>query len=336
MLKSLSTMYRSWAFKLTSWLLLAAIAGGLTFMVWVASAVKPSKVLNQKNVDNPIVVDPLTLLANHNPDEMKDLVKPISFTAVIRDMRNYPKEFKDSRFVKSNADKWTLQIMNVVEHEVITDYLNGRTNDRDKFNYFRVVDENNQKRFVLTYGMYNSPQEALSAAKTNNFNLPNNVTAFPEEFKLYLSQMDEYEITPPLQDIGKDTPRDVKLQSTKKQLPPPKAKPETKKTENSEKAKPTTTEDKPQKPSIEKSTNQDETLNIQEKRANPERSKPKPAVEETPLKVQKTAPPPMEFDTPKEKPTKEKPVREKPAKEKVVKERPSNDSADSGNGNDAQ
>ena len=29
--------------------------------------------------------------------------------------------------------------MNVVEHEVVTDYLNSR-DDRDKFNYFRIVD----------------------------------------------------------------------------------------------------------------------------------------------------------------------------------------------------
>lgn len=43
MVHSLSTLYRSWAFKVTTWLILAAIAGGLTVMVWIASAVKPAK-----------------------------------------------------------------------------------------------------------------------------------------------------------------------------------------------------------------------------------------------------------------------------------------------------
>lgn len=317
-MNAISNLYRSWAFKLTTWLLLAAIAGGLTVMVWIASAVKPNKNVSQKNADNPLVVDPVTLLVNHNPDETKNMVKPITFDAVIRDMRNYPKEFKDSRFVKSNLGKWTVQVMNVVENDVITDYLNTRTKDRDKFNYFRVVDEKNQKRFVLTYGAFNSAQEAIAAGQAAGFNLPSNIQTFPEEFKLYMTQMDEYEITPPLKDIGKDTPRDVKLKSTQKPLPPPKAKPVTKKQEsNSQPSRESQPKEKPrtQKPSIETSTSRDDTLNVQETKRSQNNNAPKTAPEEKPLKVQKTAPPPMsEEPAARERVVKEKPVvREKPA-----------------------
>lgn len=322
MLASLCTAYRSWAFKVTIWLLLAAIAGGLTFMVWVASAVKPVKSLTQKNADNPAVTDPVMLLAAHTPDETMALVKPITFDAVIRDMRNYPKEFKDSRFIKQNTGKWTVQVMNVVEHEVITDYLNIRINDRDKFNYFRIVDKNNQKRFVLTYGVFNSVEEAIGASKTVAFNLPNNVTAFPEEFKMYVPQMDEYEITPPLKDTGKNAPRSVKLKTNEKQLPAPKAKPKPQDAS-------TTAADKPkpvaQKPSIEKSPDQQETLNIQETRQSNDAASDNKS---QPLKVQKSEPPAMKETAPaKEKPVKEKPAKdtaskEAPAKEKPVKEKP--------------
>lgn len=336
-MKAIATLYRSWAFKLTTWLLLAAIAGGLTMMVWIASAVKPSKNLSQKNMDNPLVVDPMTLLVNHNPDETKDMVKPITFDAVIRDMRNYPKEFKDSRFVKTNVGKWTVQVMNVVENDVITDYLNSRNNDRDKFNYFRVVDEKNQKRFVLTYGMFSSAQEAMTAAQEAKFNLPANIETFPEEFKLYLSQMDEYEITPPLQDIGKDAPRDVKLKTTQKALPAPKAKPVTKKEDNTESKKtqkPQSTTDKPQKTSIEKSTNQEDTLNIQERKSSqttrdnaPARDNI-PSSEEKPLKVQKVAPPPLK----EEQRVKEKAVKEQKNQTSTVKEKSKADSSEDNTG----
>ena len=261
MVHSLSTLYRSWAFKVTTWLILAAIAGGLTVMVWIASAVKPAKSAVKAASNANLNQDPTALLLAKAPEELNTEVRPIKFDAVIRDMRNYPKEFKDSRFIKANNGKWTVQVMNVVEHEVVTDYLNSR-DDRDKFNYFRIVDAHNQKRFVVTYGVFGSVQEAVGAAKVVNFNLPKEVKAFPEEFKMYAPQMDEYEVAPPLRDVGKTAAREVKLNATPKLLPAPKAKVE----RQPQPATPTAAEPKRVAPktSIEKSANPQETLSIQE------------------------------------------------------------------------
>lgn len=261
MVHSLSTLYRSWAFKVTTWLILAAIAGGLTVMVWIASAVKPAKSAVKAASNANLNQDPTALLLAKPPEELNTKVRPLKFDAVIRDMRNYPKEFKDSRFIKANNGKWTVQVMNVVEHEVVTDYLNSR-DDRDKFNYFRIVDAHNQKRFVVTYGVFGSVQEAVGAAKVVNFNLPKEVKAFPEEFKMYAPQMDEYEIAPPLRDVGKTAAREVKLNATPKLLPAPKANVE----RQPQAATPTAAEPKRVAPktSIEKSVNPQETLSIQE------------------------------------------------------------------------
>lgn len=261
MVHSLSTLYRSWAFKVTTWLILAAIAGGLTVMVWIASAVKPAKSAVKAASNANQNQDPTALLLAKTPEELNTKVRPIKFDAVIRDMRNYPKEFKDSRFIKANNGKWTVQVMNVVEHEVVTDYLNSR-DDRDKFNYFRIVDAHNQKRFVVTYGVFGSVQEAVGAAKVVNFNLPKEVKAFPEEFKMYAPQMDEYEIAPPLRDVGKTAAREVKLNATPKLLPAPKANVE----RQPQAATSTAAEPKRVAPktSIEKSANPQETLSIQE------------------------------------------------------------------------
>ena len=261
MVHSLSTLYRSWAFKVTTWLILAAIAGGLTVMVWIASAVKPAKSAVKAASNANQNQDPTALLLAKPPEELNKEVRPIKFDAVIRDMRNYPKEFKDSRFIKANNGKWTVQVMNVVEHEVVTDYLNSR-DDRDKFNYFRIVDAHNQKRFVVTYGVFGSVQEAVGAAKVVNFNLPKEVKAFPEEFKMYAPQMDEYEVAPPLRDVGKTAAREVKLNATPKLLPAPKAKVE----RQPQAATSTAAEPKRVAPktSIEKSVNPQETLSIQE------------------------------------------------------------------------
>lgn len=283
MLNSISTAYRSWAFQVTIWLLLAAIAASLTFFVWVASAVKPDTDKKPKTAVASSVIDPSTKIAKSPPEEMKLNVKPVTFDAVIRDMRNYPAEFKDPNFVKQNNGKWTVQVMNVAEHGVITNYLNGR-GDRQMFNYFRIVDENQQKRYILTYGLFATSQQAITTSQAINFGLPNNVSAFPEQVKLYQSQMDEYEIAEPIRDLGRNVPRDIQLNTTKTILPAPKAKPkkvekkvetksiEVKKVETKKVEKKTETKsvevkkvntEKSSSRSIEKSTDKNETLSIQ-------------------------------------------------------------------------
>lgn len=251
MLQTISTTYRSWAFRVTIWLLLAGIMAGLTFMVWVASAVKPTKTQAFKRDENPDKIDPLILLTNQRPAEMQNLVQPIKFDAVIRDLRNYPKEFKDLKFIKENQDKWTLQVMNVVEHDVITDYLNNREGDRAQFNYVRIVDKQGQKRYVLTYGTFANTEQAFNTGRAIDFNLPPSVSVFPARFKTYEEVMDEYEITPPVQDLS--AKRDVKLSGVPKEAP---VKPQKPKTEEPKKNK--------SADSIEKSTDSQKTLSIKE------------------------------------------------------------------------
>ncbi|WP_350617252.1 hypothetical protein, partial [Pseudomonas sp. HY7a-MNA-CIBAN-0227] len=84
-------------------------------------------------------------------------MQPINFDATVRDLRSYPDEFKDKRYLLANKGKWTVQVMNVAENEVIVSYLEGRE-DRAKFSYFRYLDDNNQVRYMLTYGLMSSPQ----------------------------------------------------------------------------------------------------------------------------------------------------------------------------------
>lgn len=223
MANAFPTHYRSRGLKVTGWLLFAALAGALTIFVWIGAAVKPAVNLKKTVADAPSIPDPLIKLSTTNPNEMAQAVKPISFDAVVRDMRNYPPQFTDSRYLKSNSTKWTVQVMNVAEHDVVTDYINGRE-DKDNFKYFRIEDEQQQKRYVVTYGLYGSKSEAAVAAVSVNFGLPSNVATFAEEMRSYLAQVDDYEINPPVSDLGAKAPKEVKLHSTPKVIPAPVAK----------------------------------------------------------------------------------------------------------------
>ncbi len=204
----------------SAWLVMALVMGGLTLVLWPLSK---AAALQTKKTATP---EPLVKAAGlgmgqvthiDTLHELDNEVRPVSFDTLVRDLRDYPPEFKDAKYLKKNKGKWTVQVMDVSEHEIITDYLAIRQ-DRDKFAYFRYRNESNQPRYVLTYGAMQSPQMAMGAAKTIDFKLPANVRVLPEEIDRYLDMIDNYEISEPVRDLSLNRARKVNLQPTKREL----------------------------------------------------------------------------------------------------------------------
>lgn len=158
----------------------------------------------------PLTIDHLNELAREVP--------PIDFTTVVQDLRNYPAEFKDKKFFENNKKRWTVQVMDVAQNEIITEYLKRR-NDREKFAYFRYYNTNNEQRYILTYGIMGSTQEALGTIKTIDFELPKSIMPMPEQMSRYVSMIDNYERPEMLVNVSKEAPRLVKLQPTEKEIP---------------------------------------------------------------------------------------------------------------------
>ena len=203
------------------WLIATLLLGVLTALVWMFSQ---TPAMGAK-IENEPIAAPQTLDAEFDqPLKIESLheldtdVQPISFDETIRDLRNYPDEFKDKRYLLANKGKWTVQVMNVAENDVIVSYLEGR-DDRSKFAYFRYLDENKQVRYMLTYGLMSSPQEAVGAAKLIDFKLPANVRVLPEEINRYVSIIDNYERPDPVKDLSTKRSRSVNLRPTKREVP---------------------------------------------------------------------------------------------------------------------
>lgn len=212
-------------------------------------------------------------------------VPPVDFSAVVRDLRSYPKEFKDKRFFQQHSKRWTVQVMDVAQNDIVTGYLNGRS-DREKFTYFRYRNSDNEIRYVLTYGIMGSTQEAIGAIKTVDFNLPKNVKPVPEQMQRYLDIIDNYEHHEEIVDASPSSPRAVKLQKTRTEIPAvaPKEKPKknpeketnkSKTSENKNKERAKKSDDSPPKPKRE-SAAQQEAPKKQRAENNTELPKPKP------------------------------------------------------------
>ncbi|MGM8911056.1 hypothetical protein ACS8FB_13155 [Psychrobacter sp. 1U1] len=220
--RSKHTSYRRQALM---WLMMTLLLGVLTALLWMFSQ---TPAIGAKIENAPIaapealsteLAQPLSVEALH---ELDNDVQPINFEDTIRDLRNYPDEFKDKRYLLANKGKWTVQVMNVAENEVITSYLEGR-DDRKRFSYFRYRDDNNQLRYMLTYGLMSSPQEAVGAAKLVDFGLPADVRVLPEEISRYVGIVDNYERPGPIKDLSTRRSRSVRLQPTEREVPARKA-----------------------------------------------------------------------------------------------------------------
>lgn len=203
------------------WLIMTLLLGVVTALIWMFSQ---TPAMGAKIENEPIsapetmsaeLEQPLSIEALH---ELDTDVQPINFEDTVRDLRSYPDEFKDKRYLLANKGKWTVQVMNVTENEVIVSYLEGRK-DRKKFSYFRYLDDDNQLRYMLTYGLMSSPQEAVGAAKLIDFRLPADVRVLPEEINRYVSIIDNYERPDPIKDLSAKRARSVNLRPTKREVP---------------------------------------------------------------------------------------------------------------------
>ncbi len=213
-----STSYRRQALM---WLMMALLLGVVTALVWMFSQ---TSAIGAQIENAPISTPQVTVEELKQPLSIESLheldtdVQPIEFEATVRDLRSYPDEFKDKSYLSANKGKWTVQVMNVAENDVIVSYLEGR-DDREKFAYFRYFDEEKQLRYMLTYGIMSSPQEAVGAAKLTDFGLPANVRVLPEEINRYVNIIDNYERPGPIKDLSSRRARSVTLKRTEKEVP---------------------------------------------------------------------------------------------------------------------
>lgn len=198
------------------WLMAAAVVAALWLIIWLTSAA-PS-IIKAKQADEVQSSDLALPATISDLNELKNEVKPMDNSVLVRDLRSYPPEFKDKIYFNGISGSYAIQLMDVAENEVIVDYLNGRS-DRDQFAYFRYTDDNDKQRYVLTYGKFASSAEAEAGLAQVNFGLPSSITPKTAKVSEFLSVIDSYELGQNVVDLASSQPRRVRLQATRTEIP---------------------------------------------------------------------------------------------------------------------
>lgn len=208
-----------WFIATTIMVICALVLWGVSSVAAYNKKLQEQKIENEEVVEDTGEVGQVSLTQSiESLNEFEDDVAPIDYETVIRDVNNYPKEFKDSKYLTRYKGKWTLQVMTVNEHSIIKDYLDTR-DDREKFAYFRYLDEAGNKKYVLTYDVMADAQEAAGAIGQVDFELPSSISVLPIEIKRYIKRIDNYERAEAVVNLSEEGQREIKLVPTRRQVP---------------------------------------------------------------------------------------------------------------------
>lgn len=169
----------------STWLLGGVIMLCISFLLWVGLQVHERLTVVEAPLEQPDVpVEPEKVRFSPTLGMMTDMVPELNTKKDVSSADEHEPEFKGADFIKDNSSRWTLQLMSVTQEEVIRNYLQKRK-DRDKFYYFRYVEEGKPQRYVLTYGAFNSVGSAMANLASVDFGLPDSVKAFPEKLSSF-------------------------------------------------------------------------------------------------------------------------------------------------------
>ena len=198
------------------WLIAAGVVALAWLVIWLTSSAPA--IIKPQTGDDVTSAD-LTLPSRLSDlNELNKEVQPLDFSTLVRDMRSYPAEFKDRKYFNGMSGRYTVQLMDVAENDVIVDYLNGRQ-DRDKFAYFRYLDKNEKPRYILTYGNFASQAEADAELAKVSFALPETLKLTTVRADSYLDIIDNYELGEAVTDLSSSQPRRIRLQATRSEIP---------------------------------------------------------------------------------------------------------------------
>lgn len=197
------------------WFIFAVVALVAFLVLWLTSG--SSKEANQEKQAEEQTVTALPTRITQLVDLQKE-VRPIDFSTIVRDLRSYPMEFKDKFYYENIHNRFAVELMDVVENEVIANYLDSRS-DRSDFTYFRYLDSDKKPHYVLTYGKFQTEQEAQQSIGTTNFGLPESIKPKVVKVSEFLKIIDNYMRAEGVADLAVTQPRRIMLQATGKEIP---------------------------------------------------------------------------------------------------------------------
>lgn len=157
--------------RLYIWLIGGLLCLLASIVFWLLTDTK--KLVLQENPieDAQVAIQPEKVAASSHLGALLDEVRPLEMTTRVVASGNHEAEFRGTKFIQDNKNKWTIELFRVTKEDVIKAFLAKNLDHRNLF-YFRLSGEGQTEQYILAYGVYGSESEAKSQIAQLDIALP--------------------------------------------------------------------------------------------------------------------------------------------------------------------
>ncbi|MCH7316974.1 hypothetical protein MMP64_03355 [Acinetobacter sp. ANC 5659] len=174
----------SWLVFAVACLIAALIFWGITDSQVLVKEEQPSQTETQ------VQIQPEKVAATAHLGALSDEVKPLDLTTRVVVSNDHAPEFRGTKFIKENQQRWTMEIFRSSDEAIVKNFLLNRE-DRRKFVYFRLSGEDQVEQYVLSYGVFTNAEDASRQFSQLNLTLPESVQPTAHQFSSYTTLVND-------------------------------------------------------------------------------------------------------------------------------------------------
>lgn len=160
--------------RLYIWLIGGLLCLLASLLFWALTDTK--KLVTQENPieETQVAIQPEKVAATSHLGALLDEVRPLEMTSRVVAAGNHEAEFRGTKFIEDNKNKWTIELFRTTKEDVIKAYL-AKQFDHKNLIYFRLSGEGQTEQYVLAYGVFAGEGEAKNQIAQANVGLPKTV-----------------------------------------------------------------------------------------------------------------------------------------------------------------
>lgn len=155
------------------WLISGLLCLLVAFIFWLITDTKKLVDLDAPIEDVQVQIQPEKVTASVL-GTLQDEVRPLTMTTRVVSSGNHSAEFRGTKFFQENKKKYTIELFNAHEEDVIVMFLRKQPVKKDFF-YFRLSGDYQTEQYVTSYGVFRTEAEANAQLKQLQIELPASV-----------------------------------------------------------------------------------------------------------------------------------------------------------------
>lgn len=173
------------------WLALAVVCLFVALLFWVKLDKYDFTKVNQTvPPEVELHIQPEKVASMTHLGALTDEVKPLDMTVRVAITAQHEAEFRGSKFLQDNANKYVIELFRVSNEDIVKSFLRKQA-DRKPLSYIRLSGENQVEQYVVLFGVYRTELEAKKALSTLSLGLPSRLKPQPKPLKGYAAYVND-------------------------------------------------------------------------------------------------------------------------------------------------